>query len=396
MSILKSKSDLSALCNEIEACKRFALDLEFVPERTYQPELCLVQIATENGAYIIDPYVLSDLSELWDKIADPEILVVVHAGDQDMDLVFKNSGKLPANITDTQIAAGFIGFGYPVGYGKLLQQLLGISISKAESYTDWTNRPLSPSQIEYALDDVKHLLQLHDTIAERLEKIGRSKWVEEECKRYTQESYYQKDRGQEFLRIKGASGLSRKNLAVLKSLSDWRHEQAARVNRPLRSIFPDNILIEFAKHPPKNINDIQRIRGIRPDQLKQYGESLLQAAIRGVNMPQTDWPQWPNGRIPSKQEVLKADFLFMILKIATCKLDLAPELVGTRGMLEALVRMHDEGNLKEDSFALLKDWRREIIGKQLLDILSGADCKLRLKDGYPPISLEVNGSNLQH
>lgn len=396
MSILKSKDELTSVCEEIDACGRFGIDLEFIPERTYEPELCLVQIATDKGEYIVDPYLLTDLSELWDRVSNPDIMVIVHAGDQDLDLIFQRSHKLPQNIRDTQIAAGFIGFGYPVGYGKLLQQLLGISISKAESYTDWTNRPLSQSQIDYALDDVKHLLEIHDTIEKRLSNIGRDSWVEDECKRYTKEDYYVRDHSREFLRIKGASGLGRKGLAVLKMLSEWRHQQASRVNRPLRSVLPDNILIEFAKRPPKKLSDIERIRGIRPDQLKQYGQGLLDAAKAGIEMPESEWPKWPNGRIPSKQEVLTGDFLFMVLKIITFELELAPELVATRGSLEMMVRLHAEGNLKENEFPLLTGWRYEIIGKHIMDILSGATCKLKLNDGSAPIHLEVNGSSIGH
>lgn len=396
MSILKSKSDLSALCDEISRCGRFGLDLEFIPERTYEPELCLVQIATDEGSYIVDPYAISDLGELWDKVADPNIMVVVHAGDQDMALVYQRSSKPPQNVRDTQIAAGFIGFGYPIGYGKLLQQLLGISISKAESYTDWTNRPLTQSQIDYALDDVKHLLELHDTIEQRLKEMGRHRWVEDECKRYDEEEYYLRDRSQDFLRIKGASSLNRRNLAVLKALSDWRHRQAAQVNRPLRSIIPDNIMIEFAKRPPKSLADIERIRGIRPDQLKHYGTGLLDAAKQGVNTPENEWPQWPSGRISTKQEVMTADFLYMILKIVTFELDLAPELVATRGALEGLVRLHGKIDLANNEFQILKGWRHEIMGKHILDILSGATCKLQLKNGHHPIRLEVNGSPIEH
>src|ERR1043165_4427171 len=135
MTIIRSKSELETLCKEIDENKRFALDLEFIPERTYEPEICLVQVATDSGPFIIDPYEIQDLGEIWKRIADPEILKVLHAGDQDLDLMHLNCGLLPQNIMDTQIAAGFIGFGYPIGYGKLLNQLLGISISKSESFT---------------------------------------------------------------------------------------------------------------------------------------------------------------------------------------------------------------------------------------------------------------------
>lgn len=391
MTTICSEPELDALCKEIDAGKRFAIDLEFIPERTYEPELCLVQVATDVDSYIIDPFILPNLGELWRRAADPEILTVLHAGDQDLDLVFQRSGLVPQNISDTQIAAGFIGFGYPVGYGKLLAQLLDISISKTESFTDWTNRPLSESQVQYALDDVRHLLALHDTLMKRLDSLGRRRWVEDECRRYADTSYYEKDRGRDFLRIKGASGLGRRGLAVLKALSDWRHREAAHSNRPLKSILPDNILIEFAKHPPKKIQDIQKIRGVRPDQLKHYGNHVLNAAESALKLPETEWPSWPQGRIPTRREVMTADVLFCLMKVIIYDLELAPELVATRSNMETLVRLHNEGSLDKSKLPLIHGWRWELVGQKLAQVLDGSTCTLKLSSRETPIDLQVNG-----
>lgn len=392
MSIISSETELHQLCQEIDASGRFAIDLEFIPERTYEPELCLVQVATNHNSYIIDPFVITDLNELWERVASPDILTVLHAGDQDLDLVFQRSGLVPSNISDTQIAAGFIGFGYPVGYGKLLHQLLDIAISKTESFTDWTNRPLTDSQIAYALDDVRHLLALHDALFARLKELGRNAWVEDECRRYTEPRYYEKDRGRDFLRIKGANGLGRKGLAVLKQLSDWRHGEAAAANRPLKTILADNILIEFAKHPPRKIADIQKIRGVRPDQVKHYGSPLLAAVEIALKAPESEWPSWPVGRIPSRREVITADVLFTLMKVMIYDLELAPELVATRSNMETLVRLHGERALENSKLPLLHGWRWELIGKHLTEVLSGSVCTLKLSSSDPPISLQVNNA----
>jgi ribonuclease D len=396
MPIILNQTDLQKLCDEIDENGRFALDLEFIPERTYEPEICLIQVATDHEAYIIDPYQVHDVSSLWKRIADPEILKVLHAGDQDLDLMFQNSGLIPQNILDTQIAAGFIGFGYPIGYGKLLNQLLNISISKSESFTDWTNRPLTQSQIDYALDDVAHLLELHDKLLEELAERKRANWVFDECKRYSDISYYERDRGRDFMRVKGASSLPRRGLAVLKALSDWRHSEASRTNRPLKSILADNVLFEFARHPPKNQSDIQRIRGIRPDQVKQYTQAILKAVESALKTPESEWPSWPSSRIPSKRELLISDFLFTILKVITFDMEIAAELVTTRSSLEALVRLHFEGSLQADKFPLLQGWRNELVGHKLMNVLQGAECRMQLKSKSHPISLEVNGKRIEH
>lgn len=392
MTIVTKTSQLAAVCEKIDQAGRFALDLEFIPERTYAAELALIQVATDTDAFIIDPLAVRDLNPIWERIADPKLLKVLHAGDQDLEIVFNESGLVAQNVMDTQIAAGFIGFGYPVGYGKLLQQLLGISLSKTESYTDWTHRPLTESQIEYAIDDVKHLLPIFDRVVEMLRERDRYEWVVEECKKYTQKSYYEKDRKNDFFRIKGANTLSRRGLAVLRELSDWRHGEAYRANRPLKSILQDGILLEFARRPPTQISELQRIRGVRPDQLKQYGADLLSAIRIGIDLPETELPKWPAARIPSKRDVLLADVLYTVLRVICFDLEIAPELVATRSILEALVRQHNEKALDESSLPIANGWRRELAGQQLIDLLNGATLRMQFVDEEHPVSMSVDHS----
>jgi ribonuclease D len=389
MTIITRNADLNTLCQDIDDAGRFSLDLEFIPERTYLAELCLVQVAIDREAYIIDPLVMRDLTPLWERIADPKLLKVLHAGDQDMDLVFAASGLIPQNVMDTQIAAGFIGFGYPIGYGKLLQQLIGITLSKTESYTDWSNRPLSDSQIEYALDDVRHLLPMYDKMAERLEEMQRFSWVVEECQKYSDSKYYEKDRFHDFFRIKGANSLNRRGLAVLRELSGWRHEEAYKANKPLKSILQDGILLEFARRPPKDVGEIQRIRGIRPDQLRQYSKSLLEAIRIGLDVPDSELPKWPSAKIPSRREVLMADVLYTLLRIICFDLDIATELVATRGILEALVRQHGEGSLESSTLPILQGWRYDIAGKQLVAMLNGGTLRMQFREDEHPVHMDM-------
>jgi ribonuclease D len=389
MTIVTKTNQLQEICQKLDAAGRFAMDLEFIPERTYAAELCLIQVATDQEAFIIDPLAVRDLNPIWERMADPKLLKVLHAADQDLDIVFHESGLVPENVMDTQVAAGFIGFGYPIGYGKLLQQLVGITLSKTESYTDWTNRPLTPSQIEYAIDDVKHILPMYDKIVQMLHERKRFDWVVEECKKYSQRSYYEKDRRNDFFRIKGANTLSRRGLAVLRELSDWRHEEAYRANRPLKSILQDGILLEFARRPPKNIADLQRIRGVRPDQLRQYGSGLLSAVQIGVDVPDDELPKWPTAKIPSKRDVLMADVLYTVLRVLCFDEEIAAELVSTRSILEALVRQHNEGLVEESKLPVLQGWRREMAGQELLDVLNGATLQMRFVGKDHPVELKV-------
>jgi ribonuclease D len=392
LTIIVRPNQLAELCAQIDATGRFAMDMEFIPERTYDPQLCLVQIATDHDAFIIDPQALDDLDSLWQRVSNPNILVVLHAAEQDLDLVYGFSGLVPQNIMDTQIAAGFAGFGYPIGYGKLLSHLLGIHLSKTESFTDWTHRPLTPAQIDYALDDVRHLLPLHDRLMDMLVEAGRFPWVQEECRRYTTNEQYATDRSRDYLRVKGASSLPRRGLAVLQSLCNWRHEEAYRQNRPPRSILQDNILLELSRRPPRETNEISRIRGARADQIRVYGSSIMEAIKRGQSVPEEQCPVWPASKSPPRRDVLVVDILFAALKVVCYDLDLAPELVATRADLEFLVRSYREGKLESRDIPVLQGWRYEIAGKMLMDLLKGATLEVKVVQSDPPVRLRIDDS----
>ncbi len=393
MSIVTTKKKLSEICAEIDQCGRFGMDLEFIPERTYHPELCLIQVSTDANAYIIDPLALEEVDELWERVANPSVLVVLHAAEQDLVLVNNCSGLIPQNIADTQIAAGFVGFGYPVGYGKLLHQLLGVSISKTESYTDWLNRPLSDSQIHYALDDVRHLLPMYDKLENMLKENSRLTWVQEECQRYSASEYYVVDRSLGFMRVKGASSLSRRGLAVLRELCYFRDNEAQRLNRPARSIQPDNILLELSRRPPRAVEEIGRVRGVRPDHIRQYGSQIIEAVNRGLNLPDEECPIWPSSKAPPRREVLIGDILFAVQKTACYDLELAPELVASRNDLQALVRMHRDGKAKPGRIGLLDGWRRQIVGQTLIDLLDGAVVEMQVVEGEPPVRMFIDPSS---
>ena len=391
MTIIVDHNELRKLCEEIDANGRCAMDLEFIPERTYEPVLCLVQIATDHAAHIIDPLAMPDLTMLWERICDPRILVVLHAANQDLDLVYNISGLIPQHIFDTQIGAGFAGFGYPIGYAKLLQQLLNVSIAKTESFTDWLSRPLTHSQIEYSLEDVCHLLPMYDKLCNILTKQGRLSWAQEECKRYVMAEKYERDRSQDYMRIKGASSLSRRGLAVLQALSDWRNKEAARVNKPARTILPDNTIVELCRRPPVEVTDISRIRGVRPDQVRSFSNSILKAVKLGLDIPDAELPSWPSSRIPPKREVLLADYLFAVLKVITYESDIATELVCTRDDLQTLVRLHRENAIhKPQTLPLLNGWRYEMAGSKLTTLLDGAPLTVSIDNqADPPLRLEL-------
>jgi ribonuclease D len=390
-TIIRDTAALTQLCKQIDNSGDFALDLEFIPERTYVPQLCLVQVCVEDFACIIDPLAVADLSELWRKVADPDISVILHAGEQDLAIIYHLSHLPPANIFDTQIAAGFLGFGYPAGYGKLLQQLLGISVSKTETFTDWMRRPLTDAQIEYALDDVLHLPAMATKLKEMLTASNRLSWVLDECSlRYKSPRLFQADPDRDFVKIKGARTLSRRGLAILRELFRFRETRAVALNRPPQKVISDVLLLELARRPISQVQDMERIRGMRTDYTSQYGEAVLQATAVGLNIPELKLPQLTRTAVPSKAETIKTDVLLLLLKVFCYAEDLAPDLVATRSDLEQLVRSYDSGKLSLNGLNLIQGWRDDIVGKKLMLALEGTPVKLRLSGDDTAIVLELD------
>lgn len=396
--MITKTADLNDLCTQIDAAGRFAIDLEFIPERNYSPVLCLIQVAVEDQAFLIDPLAIKDLDPLWGRVADSTILKVIHAAGQDLDLIYGQSGLVPKNIFDTQIGAGFAGFGYPVGYGKLLHMLLNVYIAKTESFTDWLIRPLTEAQIQYATEDVCHLLGMYDRLVKALKHRGRLDWAKEECLRYEDEELYKRDRSREFLKIKGANSLDRRGLAVLQQLCLWRDDEARRINRPARSVLGDNILLELAR---RRNQELQKIRGVRPDQIRAYSSQLQETIKSGLALSDEHLPNWPSSRVPPKGDVLVGDLLFAVLKVIAYDYELAPELVATRDELQFLVRAHREKRVGKhvppDAFeqrdppeiSLLEGWRNNVAGHILLKLLDGASVSVAFDGGEPPVQLTI-------
>lgn len=371
--LIDDQADLKEMLSGIAESGIFGIDLEFIPERSYFPLICLVQVAVKERVYLVDPIKVTNLSDLWRFVADKDYISVLHAGSQDLAIINQRSGLIPSRIFDTQIAAGFLGLGYPAGYGKLLSSLFDLTLSKTESFTDWSLRPLTPSQIDYAIDDALHLLPLYSALESQLNDRGRLSWVLEECTMYEERSYYEKESGREFMRIKGAQGLSRRKLAVLQAICLWRDKEARRIDKPPRFILSDNIIIELAKKPPQSQGDIGRIRGIKDGQLAGFGKHVLRVVGEALELPESDCPQWPTGKAPSKADVLIADVLYTVLKVRSQEIDIAPELIATRDELQRFVRQDKgQGDKNEEPSLLLSGWRHELAGKELHSILSGA------------------------
>lgn len=368
---IRTSEPLYQLCAQAQAEGRIALDLEFIREHSYAPRLALIQIAVSDTCAIVDPLEVEDLSPLLALWTSPEIRKVLHAAGQDTEVLHWHAGAVPTHIFDTQIAAALIGLGDQLAYARLVDQLLGVSLSKGESYSDWLQRPLSPSQIAYALDDVRYLLPLHDVLLQRLEAMGRATWLAEECRRFANPALYQRDPQQLFRRIRRGNTLSSSGLAILRELAAWRDREARQRDRPPGSVLHDEMLVEVARKAPRTLDDLQRLRGFPARELERSGTVLLTLVAQGLGVPESERPQPLHGRGPTPAEELIIKFLEACLKALCAREKLSSAFIASRTDLETLVRRYRQGRLASEGSPMLEGWRGDLAGQELLAVLSG-------------------------
>jgi ribonuclease D len=372
--LVRDRRTLLELVPRLRAAGAFALDTEFLRERTYRPQLCLVQVAVPDLAVAIDPLAVGNLAELVELLLDPGIVKILHAGQQDMEIFFAGRGAVPRNVFDTQIAAALLGYGESIGYSRLVEAVLGTRLSKGETITDWTQRPLTPRQIEYALDDVRHLLALRQRLAAELEELGRMEWLAEELTVYEEAGFYRRDSSRAFERIRGAARLSARELAVLKELAVWREEEAEVRDRPRSRILADELLIELARREPSRVEDIQAVRRIHPELVRRSGKEIVRRVARALASPPETYPR-PLERSKDAALAPLVDLLEAFLKARAAELRIAPGYIASRSDLFELARSRLQGASAPEAEALdlplLKGWRNELVGMDLLAFLEG-------------------------
>jgi len=346
----------------------FCLDTEFISERTYRPELCLVQIGVDDDVYAVDPLEVSSLDGFLRLIVDPALEKVVHAGRQDMMIFYDLGGDVPRNVFDTQVAAALVGHGDSIGHSKLVEALVGKRLRRAESYTDWSRRPLSDSQIAYALDDVRYLLAMRERLVRDLEAHGRERWLAEELAIYDEVSLYRRDPREMWRRVKGAGRLDGVELSVLRELAAWREEEAIRRNRPRGRILGDEQLVALSRRRPTNRPGLEEMRGLHARVVERSGKAVLAAIAGGAGAPRSSWPELPDVTPKDARLTLLVDLMETLLKARAAEQRISPGYLATRGQLYDVARSGDGGDV---DLPVLSGWRRELIGRELLALLEG-------------------------
>ncbi len=381
--IIASPESLQACCATLAACPVIGFDTEFVGEETYHPRLCLIQVATPKGLFLIDPFATGPLDEFWKLLLDPARLVIVHAGREEIRLCRLWSGQTPANLFDLQLAAGLAGYPFPLGHGALVGQLLGVRLSKAETLTEWRRRPLTPEQIRYAFDDVRYLLRAYERLNQRLNKLGRADWAKEEFVRLTQMSSPEDPTTEErWRKLKGAGSLDRRKLAIVRALYHWREEKAAQLNRPARTIVRDDLLVEIARRSPTKVRDLQVVRGLATRDLEPIVEIVQQAR----QTPLEKCPSPTEREQDPPQLAMISGILIAVLGDYCVRAKLAQNLVASNNDLRELVRAKLASEPLPD-LPLTRGWRAAHILPRLVSILDGQHA-VRIADVHAEAPLE--------
>ncbi|MGO9463076.1 MAG: ribonuclease D [Isosphaeraceae bacterium] len=363
-------AQLDRLVAHLRTCGRFAFDTEFVSEDTFEPVLCLIQVATRAETVVIDPLQVHDLSAFWDVVTDPSVQVVMHAAGEDLRICLLRAGKLPLGVFDVQLAAGFIGYSYPLSLVNLVGQALGISLAGSETRTDWRRRPLSAAQIQYALDDVRHLLDLADHISGRLEALGRAGWAEAEFRDMvkTIAGRAEEDR---WRRLPNLNQLSRRGLEAARQLAAWREDEARSQNRPLRHVMRDDLVVGIAKRLPRNRRDLEALRDFNRPALLSQSNTILAILDRARSAPDETLPEHFSRPEEPPGVAMVGSLLSAALAQCCAQNQVAAPLVANATDLRHLVRWHLEGRDEARRPLLLQGWRHTFCGQLLLDILDG-------------------------
>jgi ribonuclease D len=362
---INSREQLEKLCQQLSDCHWMALDTEFMREKTYSPQFCLLQIATTDCVACIDPLAIDSLEPLLDIIYRTDIVKIFHASRQDLEIFYNLRGAVPSPIFDTQIAAPILGQADQIGYANLVKALLSVDLQKTHSRTDWSHRPLSPEQLEYAADDVVYLAQLYKVMTEQLQESGRIDWLKSDFEMLSQNSLYENSPELAWKRIRSTWKLKGASLSALQLLAEWRETQAQQSNRPRNWILKDDALTDIARQQPDSIEKLKRIRGLPEQTVRRHGETilgLLEAATTRTPEPAKTPPK-PSSKSAEKEALL--DILMSITRLCAAQEKINPTTLASRKAIEKLLNDPDE-------CTLLMGWRKALIGEKLLHFLDGS------------------------
>ena len=366
MPLISDNARLADFCGRLAHEAFVAVDTEFIREKTYYPQLCLIQLAGENAAHAVDALAPGlDLAPVYDLMRNEKIIKVFHAARQDIEIFMLKMDAVPKPLFDTQVAAMVAGFGEQAGYETLAQALAHTSIDKSARFTDWALRPLTEKQVAYALSDVTHLRTVYTKLKERLDRSGRLAWVESEMQVLTDPATYRPEPREAWRRLRVRSPKPR-FLAVLRELAAWRELAAQARDIPRQRMLRDEALVEIAAHVPKTADELARTRGLSDGLARgRIGAEILATVAKGVVVPESEAPRAADRADLPRANGAVAELLRVLLKMRAEEHNVAARLIASGEELDRLA-----GEDAPDVPAL-KGWRREIFGEDALALKQG-------------------------
>ena len=374
---IKNQYELNGYCDRTAGAQAIAFDTEFVSEDSYLPELCLIQIAADGQLAIIDAKSVDDLTPFWELLAADGHETIVHAGREEFRFCQRAVGRRPNRLADIQIAAGLVGLEYPASLQTLLGKILGKSLPKGETRTDWRRRPLSRRQIEYAVLDAAYLVSLKDELFTRLEELGRRAWLDEEMETW-QAGLGLADEQRRWRRMAGLAGLNSRQLATVREIWIWREKRAEQLNRHPKRVLRDDLVVELARRGTSDPKHIGAVRGLEHRGLQSQIAELQECVQRALDLPDAECPR-PAQRPSQPQLHVVSQFLTTAVASRCRSLQLSPALTLSVQDVRDLVayrlglRPADEGEP-----LLARGWRAEVVGQLVDDLLAG-----RWESGLP-------------
>jgi ribonuclease D len=387
-ALITATPALAELCERLALETFITIDTEFIREKTYYPELCVVQLAGSRDVAVVDAQAPGiDLSPLAALLANPDVVKVFHACRQDIEIFLLRFGAVPARIFDTQIAAMVAGFGDQVSYGELVANLAGGHIDKAHRFSDWSARPLTPAQIAYAAADVTHLRIVYERLLSRLTESGRLAWVAEEMAALADPATYQVDPERAWERLKLRTG-NRRQLALIQHIAAWREREAQRINIPRQRLLKDEQIPEIAALAPDSPTALSRVRGITTGFAQgKSGASLLAAVAAAKAIPEEDLPRTDRPREPSRASPALVSLLKVLLNARAEQHNVAARLIAGSDEVEALA-----GDPEADIPAL-HGWRLEMFGADAQRLVRGEIALSAQGRRVKVVPLRSTGSN---
>lgn len=367
-TVLEYIDDRSKLAEFVERAKNskvLAIDTEFLREKTYYPKLCLLQMATDDEVIIVDPFKTGGIRELLPILKDERVMKLFHAGSQDMEILLVETGDLPWPVFDTQIAAALLGQSHQVGLGSLVHSILGISLKKSDSFTDWSRRPLTSSQVKYAADDVIYLPKLYRIMVDELQEKNRLNWLDNDFKKLADPKRYEKDPRERYLHLKKGNQLSRRQLAAAREIAAWREVTAKKRNIPRKWVITDEQIVEACKRDSLTVNELFMVRGIKEHVSTADARQIISLVKKAYALPESEWPKLYVSPANEQNVDSSLDLMQALVRLRARENGIAMQTLASHSDLALVARGHIE------DAEIMHGWRREVVGNELLDLLEG-------------------------